>query len=75
MQQFTNYCIIVLGGDIMLSNENAKQYIHRLYGFSLDKIILLELSESAFSNVYVMFEVCGIEYQSHNGLLSIYRQN
>ena len=51
------------------TKNEIKQYINKTLGFAFNKIVLLESSMNPYD--YVMFRVCGIEYQVNNGKLSI----
>lgn len=48
-----------------MEKSKIKQIINRHFGFQQSKIDLLEYSTTISGNLidYVMFEVCGVEYQ------------
>lgn len=48
----------------MTNKAELKREIANLYGFATNKINLLEISWTMYGRAdYVMFEVCGMEYQ------------
>lgn len=48
----------------MYSKQEMKQVINKEFGFAMNKIVLLEASKNSFGKFdYIMFEVCGIDYQ------------
>lgn len=49
-----------------MTNSEYKNFISSVFGFSPRKIVLLEASTNRFGKVdYIMFDVCGVEYQAH----------
>ena len=47
-----------------MNKQQMKKVINEEFGFSTTKITLLEGSTNSFGKYdYIMFEVCGIEYQ------------
>ena len=47
-----------------MNKNEMKKTINQEFGFAINKITLLEASTNRFGSLdYIMFEVCGIEYQ------------
>ena len=47
-----------------MNKQEMKSIINQEFGFATNKITLLEASKNSFGKYdYIMFEVCGIEYQ------------
>lgn len=55
-----------------MTNTEIKREIARRFGFNMRKIVLLEAFVDDYLFDYVMFEVCGIQYQINLGELRIY---
>lgn len=47
-----------------MNKNEMKRVINQEFGFATNKIVLLEASQNSFGKYdYIMFEVCGVEYQ------------
>lgn len=47
-----------------MNKQEMKKVINQEFGFATNKVVLLEASKNSFGKYdYIMFEVCGIEYQ------------
>ena len=54
--------------------ETVRTYVDETFGFWPSQVTPLEVGVADDPAKYCMFEVCGVEYQVHDGRLSIYRQ-
>ena len=47
-----------------MNKQEMKKIINNEFGFAVNKIVLLEASKNSFGEYdYIMFSVCGVEYQ------------
>lgn len=54
-----------------MTRAEIKKYIADEFGFSTRKIVLLEADQNRPWD-YAMFEVCDLQYQIRDGVLTIY---
>ena len=54
--------------------ETVRAYVDETFGFWPSQVTPLEVGVADDPAKYCMFKVCGVEYQVHDGRLSIYRQ-
>ncbi len=47
-----------------MNKQEIRKVVNQEFGFDMKKIVLLEASKNSFGKYdYIMFDVCGIEYQ------------
>jgi hypothetical protein len=56
-----------------MTEQELREYVAGIWGFQANRVELLEV-DPIYPNEYIMFEVCGVQYQAFNEELTIYDQ-